>query len=85
MVAVEIREDMGIVMVAPGEAARIEKHFNSVAERAKELEPICQRVFVCFPDRATAKLFRNMYTARIGPLSEQDFDNDNEVILKFHL
>lgn len=85
MVAVEIREDIGIVTVAPGEAVRLEKHFNSVAERAKELEPTCERLFVCFPDRATAKVFRRMYVERIGPLSEQDFENDNEVILKFHL
>lgn len=79
------REGAGVLELSPAEARRIEQYFQMVRDRVAYLEQTCQRVFVAFPELGSASTFRRLYRERVGPLSEQDWERDCDVIIKFRL
>ncbi|MEM2210474.1 MAG: hypothetical protein QW372_03190 [Nitrososphaerales archaeon] len=85
MVLILTEDDAGIIRVDHREAIKLEKYFDIVIDYVKELYANCNRIFVCFPDTQAANKFRRIYRERVGELSEHDFGNDEEVILKFSL
>ncbi|MCX8191839.1 MAG: hypothetical protein N3F06_03435 [Nitrososphaerales archaeon] len=85
MVLILTEEDAGIIRVDHREAIKLDRYFDVVVDYVRELYSNYNRIFVCFPDVQTAKKFRQIYRERIGELSEHDFEDDEEVILKFSL
>jgi hypothetical protein len=80
-----LREGAGVLEVSPAEARRVEQHFDALRDRVAQLKEDCHRVFVAFPELASASTFRRLYRERVGPLSDQDWERDPEVIVKFRL
>ena len=73
-----LREGAGVLQVTSAEARRIEQYFDTLHDRLSQLEQSCQRVFVTFPELNSANTFRRLYRERVGPLSDQDWDGDQE-------
>ena len=83
MVFSGIRDGNGIIEVGTTEVRKLDKYFQRLLQEIDELDKVCDRIFVCFPDTEGASKFRTIYEASGAELSEHDFRSDNEVIIKF--
>ncbi len=83
MVFSGIRDGNGIIEVGTTEVRKLDKYFQRLLQEIDELDKVCDRIFVCFPDTEGASKFRTIYEDSGAELSEHDFRSDNEVIIKF--
>ena len=83
MVFSGIRDGNGVIEVGTAEVRKLDKYFQRLLQEIDELDKVCDRIFVCFPDTEAASKFRSIYEDSGAQLSEHDFKNDNEVIIKF--
>ncbi|MFQ6011553.1 MAG: hypothetical protein ACE5KG_05220 [Nitrososphaerales archaeon] len=83
MVFSGIKDGNGVIEVGAAEAKKLDKYFQRLLQEIDELDKVCERIFVCFPDTEGASRFRTIYEDKGGQLSEHDFKTDNEVIIKF--